>query len=182
MILMGIKEIEREIRESGKNEIDIIIRDAEAEIGKINKQAEQEAHSMAGKLEEKSGRETELERKRILAKANLQIKEMLEKKKDELIEKVFAEARKRVMDMSEKEKAKIIKMLAEEGKKGLESPTVFIDKKYSKLLPGAKPKDIGDIGVLVTSGHISVNNTLTAKLDKLKSDSRHKVAGVLWRS
>lgn len=178
---MGMKELEQGIRESGKKEADTINLDAKRELDNINKEIEQKTASEVKKLEEKNRKEMDLDRKRILAKANLQIKEQVETKKDDMIEKVFEEAGKMLLKMNDREKARTLKMLADEGKKGLDKPEIFVDKKYSKLLKGAKTKDIGDFGVQVTSGHISVDNTLTAKLKELKSDSRHKVAVVLWQ-
>jgi vacuolar-type H+-ATPase subunit E/Vma4 len=179
---MGLKELEREVREIGRKEINTISLESGREADRIEKEIEQKAASETRKLEERNRKEMELDRKRILAKASLQIKEQAEKKKDEIIEKAFEEAAGRILQMSSREKAGILKMLADEGKKGLESPTVFVDRKYARLLKGAKAKDIGDFGVRVTSGHISVDNTLSAKLEELKSGSRHKVAGVLWQS
>jgi vacuolar-type H+-ATPase subunit E/Vma4 len=178
---MGLNEIEKEIRKIGKKDIDSMLREANAEIKKMTKEIEAETYKRSGKLRENASKEIDLERKRIIARANLKIKEKIEKRKDEMVESVFGEAEKRILEMSEKEKAKIMKALADEAKKGLDKPEVFVDRKYSKLLPGAKTAEIGDLGVVVKSGHVSVNNTLRAKLDEIKSGSRHKVAELLWR-
>jgi vacuolar-type H+-ATPase subunit E/Vma4 len=178
---MGLKEIEIEIMNSGKKETDRFSRETEAEINKIKKQIDEKATSMTKKLEDKAAKEMELERKRILANANLRIKEKVEKRKDEIIEKVFSDVREKIMGMDNKGKSRMLKKLAEEGKDGIGKPTVWVDRKYAKLLPGAKAREIGDFGVIVTSGHITVDNTLTSKLENIKSDSRHKVAGVLWQ-
>lgn len=179
---MGMKDIEREIRESGQKEIEEINAEASRQLEELRKGVDSRAASEMKKLGERGRSEMDLERKRILAKANLQIKEQVEKKKDEMIEKVFEEAGSSVLGMSDKEKAKIIRMLADEAKEGLEKPQIFVDGKYAKLLKGAKKANIGDFGVKVTSGHISVDNTLSSKLKEIKSGTRHKVADVLWPS
>jgi vacuolar-type H+-ATPase subunit E/Vma4 len=176
---MGLREIEKEIRESGKREVERINSEAESETNKIRKEIDDMAESLSKKLRARNEKEMELERKRIVARANLHIKEQAERKKDDIIDSVFEEARNRVMKMGRPEKTRLLRGFAAEGKKGLDRPTVWIDRKFGSL-PGAKNKDIGDFGVVVTSGHITVDNTLSSKLEKVKSDSRHKVAEVLW--
>ncbi|UCD02855.1 MAG: V-type ATP synthase subunit E [Candidatus Aenigmatarchaeota archaeon] len=177
---MGMKDIEREIRESGQKEIEQIKKDLSAQLEALRKKIDEKAGSEMRKLEERGRSELELERKRILAKANLRIKEQVEKKKDEIIEHVFEEAGARVIRMTGREKAKIMKFLADEAREGLDRPEVFADGKYATLLKGAKRASIGDFGVKVTSGHISVDNTLSSKLKEIKENSRHKVADALW--
>lgn len=179
---MGMKDIEREIRESGQKEIEEINAEASRQLEELRKGVDSRAASEMKKLGERGRSEMDLERKRILAKANLQIKEQIEKKKDGMIERVFGEAGSNVLEMNDKEKAKIIRMLSDEAKEGLEKPQIFVDRKYAKLLKGAKKADIGDFGVKVTSGHISVDNTLSSNLKEIKSGTRHKVADVLWPS
>jgi vacuolar-type H+-ATPase subunit E/Vma4 len=179
---MGMKDIEREIREAGQKEVDQINRETFGQLEEIRSKIEEKAGSEMRKLEERGRSEMDLERKRILAKANLQIKEQVEKKKDEMIEKVFGDAASHVLRLKDSEKRKIMKMLAEEAKSGLEKPQVFVDGKYSKLLKGARKASVGDFGVKVTSGHISVDNTLSSKMKEIKENSRHKVADVLWPS
>ncbi len=179
---MGLKEIEREILETGQKEVDRINREAGQDLGKLEKEINEKTSSEARKLEEKRMKEMELDRKRILAKSNLLIKEQVEKKKDEMIERVFEESSARVLKMGNAEKKRILKKLMEEASEGLEKPTTFVDRKYARLLKGARGSDLGDFGVRVTSGHITVDNTLSAKLKEIKSNSRHKVADVLWQS
>ncbi|NIP40270.1 MAG: hypothetical protein GTN39_01980 [Candidatus Aenigmarchaeota archaeon] len=86
------------------------------------------------------------------------------------------------MNLSSKEKKRILKKLAEEGKKQIEDPVVFVDKKYVRLLKGAKPLGMNDFGVIVRSrkGRSEVNNTLSKKLEQLNEMLRHRIAEVLF--
>ncbi|MCD6496366.1 MAG: hypothetical protein J7K54_03785 [Candidatus Aenigmarchaeota archaeon] len=177
---MGIREIERELRASGEKAIAAINSDASKQMADIRKDIEKSAEAELKKLEASRKNETELERKRILSKAGLQIREKIESMKAGIVERVFSEASAAVEKLSDREKAKILRSLADEAKKGLEKPEIFVDRKYAKLLKGAKPADIGDFGVRVVSGHITVDNTLSAKMNEIKSNLRHKVVDVLW--
>ncbi len=179
---MGIGEIIRELKETGNKQAEQVRSEEKAETDKLKKEIERDASSEIVKVKEKYRREIDLEKKRIHAKATLQIKEQVEQKRSEVIDRVFLEAEKRVLSMNETGKKKILESLSRDGKAGVSNPTVFVDMKYAKLLKGAKAKGIGDFGVIVESGHVTVDNTLSAKLSEFKSGSRHKVAEVLWQN
>jgi len=178
--IMGLREIEKEIREAGQKEIEAINREASLEINKMRAEIKKKASSEAHKLEEIGRKDIELEKKRILSRARLQIREKTEQRKADILDKVFQEASSAIMKLSDREKARILKHLADEAKHGLEKPEIFVDSKYARLLKGSKSAALGEFGVRVKSGHITVDNTLSAKMNEIKSNLRHRVVDILW--
>lgn len=179
---MGVKDIEEKIRESGKNEIEVIMKEAEAEANRIRKEFEKEAKKRGEEIIEQAESEAELAKRRILADSKLTLKEMTDGKRNEIIEKVLEGAKKKIMELGSNEKREILKKLAEEGKKHIEDPVVFVDKKYARLLGGAKSMNINDFGVIVRSkkGKSEVNNTLSKKMEQMDEVLRHRIAEVLF--
>ena len=178
-----MKEIEERIRESGNREIENIIKEAEKEVNDKRKEFKAEAIKKAEVIIKEAESESELVKRRILADSKLRIKEMADNKRNEMIEDVFEAARKRITELGAKEKKAILSKLAEEGKKQIEDPVIFVDRKYARLLKGAKSMNINDFGVIVRSkkGKSEVNNTLSTKLGQLNETLRHRIAEVLFR-
>ena len=108
---------------------------------------------------------------------------MKETEKNKLIDQVFDNARMQIMGYSDKEKTAILEALAKQGKKIIKDADILVDKKYSKLLKDAKPKDLGDFGVVVQSkdGKIRIDNTLNNLLKQMETDMRPKIAEVLFK-
>ena len=175
--------MENKIRESGKKEIDAIMKDAENESKRIKSEFEAEASVRSDKLIKDAENEAELVKRRILADTKLVAKEVVDNKRNEFIEKVFEETTKKVDKLSTAEKKKIMIKLAEEGKKQIEEPVLFVDKKYASLLKGAKIASIGEFGVVVKSkkGESEVNNTISRKMEQFGSTLRHDIAEVLFK-
>lgn len=179
---MGLAELENKIRETGEKEAGAIIEDAKTEAEKIRKGYRGEARKKAVDAMERAKTEAELIKKRIVTDARLEAKEMVDIKRNELIEEVFTEAGKEVEKLSKTEKKKILSRLAEEGKKQIDDPVVYVDRKYSSLLKGAKGTKLNDFGVLVKSrkGESEVNNTLSKKLEEFRDTLKHGIAEVLF--
>jgi vacuolar-type H+-ATPase subunit E/Vma4 len=179
---MGMKEIEERIRESGRKEVEGIMKEAEKEAENRRKEFEEEARKRGEGIIREAEIDAELVKRRILADSKLKVKEMADDRRNEIIEEVLERTRKRVMDLDSREKRSILAKLAEEGKKQIEDPVVFVDKKYVRLLSGAKPLAINDFGVIVRSrkGKSEVNNTLSKKMGQLNELLRHRIAEVLF--
>lgn len=180
---MGIKEIDERIRESGRKEIEEIIKEAEKEADNRRKEFEEEAKKGGEEIIREAEIDAALVKRRILAESKLRVKEMVDNKRNEIIEEVLKTARKRIMDLNTGEKKRILAKLVEEGKKQIEDPVVFVDKKYVRLLSGAKPLAINDFGVIVRSkkGKSEVNNTLSKKMEQMNETLRHRIAEVLFK-
>lgn len=180
---MGLAEMENKIRESGREEMEDIKKDAEAEAKKIRDEFEKEAGKRSEKIISEAEVEAELARRRILAYSKLVVKDMIDNKRNEMIEEVFGMARKRVLELSNKDKKRILEKLASEGKKQIEEPVMFVDRKYKSLLKGAKTLNINDFGVIIRSrkGESEVNNTLSKKMEQFNKTLRHNIAEVLFK-
>lgn len=174
--------MEEKIRESGKKEIEEIIKEAESEAERIRGGFREEAGKRSGQILKEAEAEAGLLRRRILAESKLAAKERAEEKMNELIEGVLENSRKAIEKMSAKEKRAMLSRLAEEGKRHIEDPVVFVDRKYARLLRGAKAMKINDFGVIVRSGKgkSEISNTLSSKLRQMDENLRHEIAEALF--
>lgn len=179
---MAIKDIENKIREEGNKEIERINSIAENNVKIIEKVIEKYANSEAENVRKDLMNKAELTRRQIIADANIKAKQMRETEKNNLIEQVFGQAKMQILGADDKEKKAILEGLAKVGKKSIKDAEVLVDKKYAKLLKGAKSQDIGDFGVVVQSkdGKIKIDNTLNNRLKQMEIDLRPKVAEVLF--
>ena len=179
---MGAERLIKSIEDEGKNEADKIKRDAAARVKEIKKGFEDEARRKAEKIIENARSEANLAKERIISNAKMESRRMQDEKMNEIIDDVFEKAKKRVLDMSDAEKKKILSRLAKEGASDIDNAQMYTDKKYVKLLPGAKAADIGDFGVIAKSedGKSAVTNTLTEKMNFIKETMRHEIAKVLF--
>lgn len=175
--------MEKRIREAGEKEAGDILREAEAEASRIREGFREEAGKKAGKTLAIAKTEAELVKKRIVADAKLEAKDMVDGKRNGLIDEVFERARQEVEKLSREKKKSILARLAEEGRNQIEDPVVYVDGKYSSLLRGAKVAKINDFGVLVKSrkGESEVDNTLSRKLEEFRDTLKHGIAEELFK-
>ncbi|HEX54848.1 MAG: hypothetical protein DRO90_00865 [Candidatus Altiarchaeales archaeon] len=180
---MAIKDIEKNIREDAKKRIDEINREMNETIKIIREEIENEIEKRVGEIRRDGEREAELTYKRIVTSANMKSKEIIEREKNELVEKVFKEARNRILNASDKEKTRILKILIEKGKEVIEDPIILVDKRYGSLVGKCKKADINDFGVILKSkdGYVTVDNTLNTIIKYSKVKLKPKIASILFK-
>ena len=179
---MAIKDIESEIKKEGSKEIKRINKIADNNVKIIEEAIEKHAKNEAEKVRKESENKAELMRRQIIAEANIRGKQMIETRKNELIDQVFDNTKMQILGLEDKEKKEILQGLAETGKKSIKDAEIIVDKKYEKLLKGAKSQDLGDFGVVLQSkdGKVKVVNTLNNRLKQMETDLRPRVAEVLF--
>ena len=179
---MTMEALIRSIEEAGKRETESIKKETDASVKEITKGFEAEAEIQAKKMLDSAKSEARLAKERIISKAKIEARQIFDSRKNDMIDKSFEEAKKKILSMNESEKKKILEKLAKDGSKDMLSPEIFADRKYAKLISGAKEADIDDFGVIIKSkdGKVSVTNTLTERMEEIKSTMRHEVAKVLF--
>jgi len=180
---MAIKDIEKNIKGDAKKRIDEINREMNETIKMIREEIENEIEKNVEKIRRDGEREAELTYKRIVTSANMKSKEIIEREKNELVEKVFEEVRNRILNASDKEKRRILKILIEKGKEVIEDPIILVDKRYSSLVGKCKKADINDFGVILKSkdGYVTVDNTLNTIIKYSKVKLKPKIASILFK-
>ena len=182
MIEIGLDELQARIREDGVKEITRINEEAKKEIGEITKDIRRKAKARVDRIQRDGEREIGLVRRRVIADANVQVKELMEVEKNNLVDKAFEEAADRILGLDDSVKKKILENLVKEGKVGVTDPVVLVDKKYSNLLDDAKSSDLNDFGVVVVSGDnkLRIDNSLRNRLQRFKITLKPEVASILF--
>ncbi|ODS42748.1 MAG: hypothetical protein MSIBF_05495 [Candidatus Altiarchaeales archaeon IMC4] len=180
---MGLSEIEKRIRDEAASEIEAINKEVQAKVDEIKQDIKAEAKKKADKIRKDGASEAALEYRRMIADAVIESSDLLEKEKNLLMRKVFEEARQKIESLPDAEKKKILERLAADGKKSIKDPQVLVDKKYAKLISGAKASDIGDFGAILESkdGKMRIDNTLGTRLGQIEKSMRSDVALRLFK-
>ena len=179
---MSMETLLKSIEEQGKREMEDIKNSCDSGIREIKKKYEEEAKALSNDILHKARTESVLIRERIMSRAKMEARDMIDERKHKLIEEVFDKAEERILDSSDAEKKKILEKLASEAKKEMVSAKVFVDRKYLRLLPEAEAADINDFGVILKSknGKEMTVITLKEKMEQIKSTKRHEIARVLF--
>ncbi len=180
---MGINEIEREIRESGKEEIKRIMEEAEEEARRIREETEKEAKLRYQRIKEKHKHEVELIYRRIVSDSIMEKNIKLNAKKAEIVERVFASARDKILNMDDNRKKMLLMKLVDEGKRDVENPVVYVDRRYAHLLNGVQVKKLDDFGALIESadGRLRIDNTLSNIIKRRGPSLKPKITEILFR-
>jgi len=170
------------IEEEGRKEIEEIRKSCESEIREIRKKYEEEAKKVSGEILNRAGAESRLIKERIISHAKMKAKDMTDERKHDLIEEVFEKAEKNILGLSDSEKKKILEKLSKESGNEIKNAKIFVDRKYSRLLPEAEIADINDFGIILKSvdGKEMIVNTLRERMVQIKNTKRHKIARVLF--
>jgi len=126
-------------------------------------------------------REAEAVKQRVLAKAKIKAKEMIESERIRIVEEVLEKAKEAVIKSSDSKKKALMEVFSKEATSEVENPEVFADKKYASLI-NAKIQEIGDFGVVVEdkSSGVVINNTLFAKIERQRDEVIPKAVEVLF--
>ena len=179
---MGIKELEKHLREVGDKRIAEIEKEKKAALKALEAEVAEASDKVARAILASGAKEAEAAKKRILARAKIRAKAMTEGEKIDAVDRVFEAAKKKVLNSPDAKKKAILKRLAEEASSDVRDPAIYVDKAYRSLLPSAEPRDIGDFGVVVESEStgVVIDNTLTSKLNRLMEDITPRVIEALF--
>jgi vacuolar-type H+-ATPase subunit E/Vma4 len=182
VIKIGLKELETKIRNDSSEEISKIAAETKKEIDIIDDDIGAKAEREVEKVRKDGEGEVLRVKKRIIADANTQVKELLSSEKNRILEDVFDEAAKEVLALPNEEKKKILAGLAKEGRQVIKDPKLLVDGKYKGMLEGAEVADIGDFGVVITSkdGSLRIDNTLGSRMKQLRATLKPKLAALLF--
>lgn len=178
----SLDKIEKKIRESGEAEIEKIQKDAEENIAHIKSEIQEESKRAYEYRKQERKKELDLIPRRIISDASMEKKRAIDAKKTELVENVFEEAKARILKLSKKDKMKLLNNLIENASRQIPDPVVYVDKKYSDLVEGAETESIGDFGVIVRSadGTVSVDNTLDSIIGRLKTSVKPEIVKIIF--
>lgn len=180
---MGLKEIEEGIKKSVEEEIKKIKNSAKIEIEKIKKENKRIAKKKYNEILERGKKECEIIKKRIIGNAKLNAREMIERKRGEILEKAFELAKKRILTADEKTKKALIEKFVKDGKKEIGNAEILIDKNYAHLFKKAKPINLGDFGIVILDKNkdITIDYTLKKMVSRLKERLEHKLVKIIWQ-
>ncbi|MFH0860139.1 MAG: V-type ATP synthase subunit E [Candidatus Altiarchaeota archaeon] len=189
---MGYEELSESIRRQGEREAADIREKARLEAAGILRNWEEAADATYDRILEKAGQESDIILKQTVSKAKVDAKGVEANRKAEIMESVFEEAGKRILASDRQTQSKVLNRLAEGGRKVGDDVTVYVDKKYSKLIDRKKleawfknakivERQIG-FGVIVENSDktVRVDNTLEPVFESLKKDLRPQVNKILF--
>jgi V/A-type H+-transporting ATPase subunit E len=187
---MGLKEIEKEIRKSGDEEIKKIEAETREIIKNIKKEINEEATIAYNQTKVKRTKELLLIPKKIISDAQIHKRKEISEKRAEILEKVFDHAKKKILKMNNEEKKKILKHLTSHSmKEEIDRPIVWIGKNYAHLLKSARDKfevkikeDMDDFGVIIESkdGSLKIDNTLSSVISRVRVQLEPEIVKILF--
>lgn len=183
MIKISLEKIQAKIIENGENEIKRINKEAKRKIDEIKEDIKRKINGYADEIKKEREPEIELIRRRIIAEANVKVKELIGQERNKILDRAFEEAGNRILKLDNEQKRHILENLAKEGKESVSDPIILVDEKYRDLLNGAEPSKIDDFGVIVMSRDkkLRIDNTLRNRLQQLKAIIKPEVASILFR-
>jgi len=179
----SVEKIIEEINKETAQKVSEIEATYSKKVNSIMKYFEQLAEENAEKIRKKGDDEILVIKRQMISNAEIEAKEKIDKEKFNWIEKVFEETRQVILNLSDQEKKEIIEKMCDVPDK--ENFVFYVDKKYANLagnVNNVKEADINDFGVIIKSrdGKITMDNTLTNRLNILKQHKRYDVAKILF--
>jgi len=200
----GAKLIIEEINREAEQKIKYLLDEAQKQAEEIKREAEDRGKAKAEWILRKAETQAEIEKQRIVASARLESRKKKLEIQEELIKEVFQELRDRLSSLPDDEYIDTIKALLLESLRELEADSVVLrsDEKTLALIKeksrsikayitrnlGRKVEmELGEPihtmgGVLVESadGRIRVDNTFEARISRLESELRARIAKALF--
>ncbi len=180
----GIEEIIRRIDNEAKAKVGEIEKSSEQKANLIMQHFERLAEENAEKIRKRGNDEISLIKRQIISNAEIDAKDKTDKEKFVWVENVFEEARQTILNLNDNDKKNILKRMCDIPNK--ENFVFYVDKKYINLLDknnaDVKELDINDFGVIIKSkdDRVTIDNTLTNRLNILKMNRRYDVAKILF--
>jgi len=200
----GAKLIIEEINREAEQKVKYILSEAEKQAEEIKAEAEKRARVKAEWILRKAQTQAEIEKQRIIANAKLEIRKRRLALQEKLINEVFKSLKERLATLPKEEYFEIIKNLLLQAVRELGEDKVrvssnertlqliaerineikaFLKEKVDREVSielGDKIETIG--GVLVENANrtVRVDNTFEARIERLESELRSRIAKVLF--
>lgn len=200
----GAKLIIEEINREAEQKVKYILSEAEKQAEEIKAEAEKRARVKAEWILRKAQTQAEIEKQRIIANAKLEIRKKRLALQEELINEVFKSLKERLATLPKEEYFEIIKNLLLQAVRELgedkvrvssnETTLQLIAERINEIKAFLKEKvdrevsiELGDRietigGVLVENATrtVRVDNTFEARIERLESELRSRIAKVLF--
>jgi len=200
----GAKLIIEEINREAEQKVKYILSEAEKQAEEIKAEAEKRARVKAEWILRKAQTQAEIEKQRIIANAKLEIRKRRLALQEKLINEVFKSLKERLATLPKEEYFEIIKNLLLQAVRELgedkvrvssnETTLQLIAERINEIKAFLKEKvdrevsiELGDRietigGVLVENATrtVRVDNTFEARIERLESELRSRIAKVLF--
>ncbi|ADT84674.1 V-type ATP synthase subunit E [Thermococcus barophilus] len=200
----GAKLIIEEINREAEQKIRYILSEAEKQAEDIKAEAEKRARAKAEWILRKAQTQAEIEKQRIIANAKLEIRKKRLALQEEFINEVLRSLKERLANLPKDEYLGIVKDLMLQAVKELgedrirvssneatlqliaeklEEIKAFLNEKTGREIRielGDKISTIGGVLVENADRTIRVDNTFEARIDRLESELRSRIAKVLF--
>ncbi|RLF91053.1 V-type ATP synthase subunit E [Thermococci archaeon] len=197
--MSGAELIIQEINREAEQKIKYILEEAQKEAKKIKEEAKRKAEARAEWILRKAKTQAELEKQRIIANARLEVRRKKLAVQEKLIQEVIEEVKKRLRELPQEEYFETIKVLLksavqELGEKKIrvysnEATLSLIASRIDELKAGLGDvsieigeaiETIGGVVVENEAGDIRIDNTFEARMERMESEIRSKIAKVLF--
>ncbi|WP_324734891.1 V-type ATP synthase subunit E [Thermococcus sp. SY098] len=200
----GAKLIIEEINREAEQKIRYILSEAEKQAEDIKAEAEKRARAKAEWILRKAQTQAEIEKQRIIANAKLEIRKKRLALQEEFINEVLKSLKERLANLPKDEYLGVVKDLMLQAVKELgedrirvssneatlqliaeklEEIKAFLNEKTGREIRielGDKISTIGGVLVENADRTIRVDNTFEARIDRLESELRSRIAKVLF--
>ncbi len=200
----GAQLIIEEINREAEQKINYILNQAKEEAEKIRAEAERRARARAEWIFRKAQTQAEIEKQRIVASAKLEVRKKKLALQEELIGEVLKALREKLMELPEEEYYRMLVDLTVQGIREINEDRVFIssnkatleliERNFEDFAARVREKLGRDVeitlgeevdtigGVLIESPErtVRVDNRFEARIERLRSELRAEIAGVLF--
>ncbi|NJE08238.1 V-type ATP synthase subunit E [Thermococcus sp. M39] len=200
----GAKLIIEEINREAEQKIRYILSEAEKQAEEIKAEAEKRARAKAEWILRKAQTQAEIEKQRIVANAKLEIRKKRLALQEELINEVLKSLKERLAALPKDEYFEVVKDLMLQAVKELGEDKIrvssneatlqliaekideiktFLNEKTGREMSielGDKIETIGGVLVENADRTIRVDNTFEARIERLESELRSRIAKVLF--
>jgi len=197
----GLVAIASEILEDVKREAEKLVHDAERAAEEILRRAKENAEKIRGQLIAEAKRQGELERRKILSQAEMEMRTRTLQVKEELVNEAFQRALTRLKEFTQTEgyHACLLKLIQEASERvNSKDLVVYVNprdrrwllnvgldelcKRFNKRLKLADEtiSCLGGCIIRSPDGRLSYDNTLEKRLERLRDILRVQVARILF--
>lgn len=200
----NVQKIVAKIKEDSSKKIASVKEKGIVEADEVIKKAEEEAKSITERILAKGKREAEMEEQRIIANAKHSSRKEILEAKEEILKSAFSQAEKELLKFSSSPEykgvlLKLIQSTVESVGGGnvevlvrKEDQAVIDNKALADIARNVKDADtkitlskdttrtIGGVFVRSTDGKYSANNTFENRMERMRSELRAKVAGIIF--
>ncbi|MFA4662723.1 V-type ATP synthase subunit E [Pyrococcus kukulkanii] len=197
--MSGAELIIQEINREAEQKVKYILEEAHKEAEKIKEEARRKAEARAEWILRKAKTQAELEKQRIIANARLEVRRKKLAVQEKLIREVIEEVKKRLRELPQEEYFETIKVLLKSAVQelGEKKVRVYSNERTLSLIAsridelraeledvsieiGEAIETIGGVVVENEAGDIRIDNTFEARMERMDSEIRSRIAKVLF--